>query len=692
MTEYFRIEGKNLIDFDRFSVAGTIPIYLLNKAVPPGDMSKPLTRQEIVSMLPRLPLGIRGHALNRGMSQITFPFSIQPDIEAGQGDREMEQALHDLKETLNEGQLHIESEDARGTQAVLHYKSDNAVQHSYKTLYYGFFEERTARDVLGARAKEHYLAGLQLTLYMEPLWRPASAVPLGQNEIYCPGLEEDGNADGLADNWVILNAPTLTMESTLVLQGFYSQKIVTGAFISRGIQSATFVAPAGTTSAVCYAWLCRPAAGSNIIVELYDVTTPAVVASALYDTAGWQTETAKDGTSIFKRVVVSSAAGIVAGRTYRMRIYNTVDTGATYYVDKCFWKWGTATAPDEWCDHWLIYNHYDTTEAGAHVGHQNYFDVADLKGTDESRLGLQVQFSEEADWDQAADLLIARRSWWERPSPIAARVRDVHWFEAEDASLVSFAAAALAACSAGGYVWNAAAIGGSAQFILDEIPLGAGEYGIDCVTGRYDVFAVVYTNDKVNTQYRLYYTNFGATIWRFNQWTKQRHPSRWEIIYLGEANLEAFIKSGRDRGPAYFTVEYAKDAADTVRLDCVWLLSKTEPQTRLHICAENGEWIEELHSWVFDRTEEFDYEAEERVNPGLATSILAAKTVLLHGDKMTLTPNSVVGQRLYFSAETVDDGNWPPDARRVWEAHGAATNLQMTIIMAYLPQYQTPLD
>jgi len=44
------------------------------------------------------------------------------------------------------------------------------------------------------------LEGLQLTLYMEPNWRPASKIALGPNEIYCPGMEEDGNADGLADN------------------------------------------------------------------------------------------------------------------------------------------------------------------------------------------------------------------------------------------------------------------------------------------------------------------------------------------------------------------------------------------------------------------------------------------------------------------------------------------------------------
>jgi hypothetical protein len=467
------------------------------------------------------------------------------------------------------------------------------------------------------------------------------------------------------------------MESTIVLQGFYSQKIVTGAFISRGIQSATFVAPVGTTSAVCYAWLCRPAAGSNIIVELYDVTTPAVVASALYDTAGWDTETAKDGIRIFKRVEVSSAAGIVAGRTYRMRIYNTVNTGATYYVDKCYWKWGTTVVPDEWCDHWLIYNHYDTTEGAAHVGHQNYFDVADLKGTDEARLGLQVQEEVAADLGEWGDLIVARRSWWD--SAKLDPVRDVHWIEGEDASSVSnWAAAVLARCSAGRCIANAANVSGYGQWTLFAAST-PGAYWTSQFPGRWDVFGVVYNDDVVNTQYRLSYTGLGFAPWFYNQWVKQTLASTWQMVYLGEVHLERFMMPGYCPAGVYIRVEYAKDAPDTVRLDCLWLLPKAEPESRLHLIGTP--WLTAAYGHVIDRTTDFDCDAIE-------FGISLFGSLSLQGDLPTLLPGQ--DQRLYFSAESIDIAPMPDE--REWEAHGAATNLQWRLDIAYLPQYQTPLD
>jgi hypothetical protein len=293
------------------------------------------------------------------------------------------------------------------------------------------------------------------------------------------------------------------MEATIVLQGFYSQKLVTGAFANRGIQSATFVAPAGTTAAVCYAWIARPAAGSNIQVDLYDVTGGAIVASALYNTAGWDTELAKDGTTTFKQVVVSSAAGIIAGRTYRLRIFNTVDTGATYYVDKCFWKWGTATAPDEWCSHPIIHNHYDTTEGAAHVNHINYFDVADLKGTDESRLLVKVANYSQADQARGGDLIMSRRSSFTWPGYLTANpanARDTHWLEAEDGSVSNWAAAALARCSGGSRISNAANTSGSVYWIFRVLPAVAWRQYADQIRGRWDVFGMVYTDDPTNTQ------------------------------------------------------------------------------------------------------------------------------------------------------------------------------------------------
>ena len=124
MTEYFRITGRNLIPFDALATGAADGRYHLG--APPAGMDEPMTEAEVRAVLPRLPQKIRGHALKRGLSKITFPFTIQ-----GSSDPDMEDARHDLTETLEDGRLYIETQGARGTRAVLQSKSDNAVQQSY---------------------------------------------------------------------------------------------------------------------------------------------------------------------------------------------------------------------------------------------------------------------------------------------------------------------------------------------------------------------------------------------------------------------------------------------------------------------------------------------------------------------------------------------------------------------------------
>ena len=686
MTEYFRIEGKNDIKFDE----GATGPYTLARGNPPRDMSRTLTRQEVISELGRLPLGIRGHALNRGMSMATFPFNVQATAAAFT-DVAMEQALHDLKETLNEGELYIESESARGTQAVLRYKSDGAVQNSYKTIYHGILEDPGARQVLGATVKNHRLEGLGLTLYMEPKWRPTSAIMLGPNEIYCPGFEEDGNADGTADQWTALNAPVLTMESTIVLQGFYSQQVDTNA-ANEGLYSTVAVAPAAVTTAIAYAWICRPAAGTNITVQVWDSTAGAERGHAHFDTAGWPTATAKDGTNTFKRVAVPVAAGIVPGANHVLRIFSDAATVTTFYVDKAYLKWDTTTIPDEWCDHWLIYNHYDTTESAAHVGHQNYFDVSDLKGTDEARLLIRVEPIQQADLTRAADLILARRSQFTYPGDItsaAGNVRDVHWLEAEDAVLSLWAPAALPRCSGGNHVTNAANISGFAEWSFPRLTpgaMGVSNYSSQ-VRGRWDVFGVVYANDIVNTQYRLSYSNFiafGATaLWYYNPWVKQKDANTWQLVYLGEIDFDQYLRTGFTAGGAYIHVEYAKDALDTVNLDCIWLLPKEDPESRLHSINLDWLFMSTNYFWTLQRTEDFD--GEEKEVYGVSYWITTGE-LCLQGDVMV--GRAQVDQRFYFCCESAVGGS----SVRSYEAHGAAHPLQFRVYLNYLPQYQTPLD
>lgn len=224
MSEMFRIIGKNDIHFD----AGVASNYLFSQGRPPRKLSTVLTRREVLSLLPRLPLGIRPLALRHGLSVITMELNIQ-----GASDADMEAKEHALIETLVDTDIFFGNGGTMGTKAELQVKSDGASETSFKSVFYGVVDELDARDVLGAVIKAHRLEGLRLTLYCEPNWRPGTfnhlfnggfefwdVVPFG-------GAGTDTEPDGWEDYVVGGITGTNNRESTPanVQQGDYSFKI-----------------------------------------------------------------------------------------------------------------------------------------------------------------------------------------------------------------------------------------------------------------------------------------------------------------------------------------------------------------------------------------------------------------------------------------------------------------------------------
>jgi hypothetical protein len=207
------------------------------------------------------------------------------------------------------------------------------------------------------------------------------------------------------------------------------------------------------------------------------------------------------------------------------------------------------------------------------------------------------------------------------------------------------------------------------------------------VRGRWDVFGVVYNNDIVNTQYRLSYSNFvafGATpLWFYNPWIKQSVVSTWQLVYLGEVNFDQYLRPGFTAGQAYIHVEYVKDAADTVGLDCIWLLPKEDPESRLHSVDLDWLPLSTVYFWALQRTQDFD--GEEKEVYGISYWITIGE-LCLRGDVMTAIPQT--DQRFYLCCESASGGS----TVRSYEAHGAANPLQLRVYLDYLPQYQTPLD
>lgn len=194
MADTLEISGKNTISF-----ASGQRWQLYGQARPRG-MSDPFSRQEVEREIRKLPLEIRSHALQMGLSKITFPFNIE-----GSSGADMEDALHDLIETLEDGALHIATRGARGTKAQIKYKKDGASADSYKTIFYGEYDEAGARDVLGREQMSHKLVGAGLTLWCEPTWHPASTT----NLVNAVTVYNHDDADSGHDNFVDIAAANI---------------------------------------------------------------------------------------------------------------------------------------------------------------------------------------------------------------------------------------------------------------------------------------------------------------------------------------------------------------------------------------------------------------------------------------------------------------------------------------------------
>jgi hypothetical protein len=184
-TDTFQITGLNTIDFttNKYNLQGE-----------PTGMSRPLTKAQILQMIARLPEKIRGHVLKMGLSVISFEFDI-----IGSSGTDMEDAEHDLLETLQDTLLYFSTVGARGTKGQLQFKKDGASATSYKSIFYGELDEGTARAVLAAPLIDHKLLRMRLTLYCEPYWHPSSATQVVNAQNLYNHDDTDANHDNFVD-------------------------------------------------------------------------------------------------------------------------------------------------------------------------------------------------------------------------------------------------------------------------------------------------------------------------------------------------------------------------------------------------------------------------------------------------------------------------------------------------------------
>lgn len=530
-----------------FSVDGGAPsasIGYLSKKKAPLRMSGPLRVKDIPKEIDSPE--ILSHLMNHGFSEIVVPLHI-----AGTDDADMEAKVRDLNEVLEDAKLYIESRGGRGARAVFEYKTDGAADISYKTIFWGRLDEKGARGDKEAVDCSR-LENMELVLICQPYWRPALAVELGPNVIKTPSFERDSDDDGLADHWDYYAGTAVAMESTVVLEGNKSQEVITNA-VSEGIYHSfvyPIVAPSGVTEAVAYAWVCRPAAGSDIRVRLRDHTDSVDRDTKLLSDGDWRTEVV--GGYTWYRIVVSSSA-IVPENSHRLYIEVTTDTATTFYVDKTFWKWGTTICPDEWSSCVNIYNHED---AGA--GHINRLDLVNLKGDVDAPIRLRIKHP------GAGDLLTGRV--FRRTRGIPANFQ--FHLEAESAGYaVQWPVVADTECSNG----NKRSQGAGQTTGLVRWTMTS---NLDDQRGRVKIYARV-KGAQATTKFRVY-INVGGIQAYVSDWTYPTYNNEFVLLDLGEMILPVKdVPSGR-WDFLQIEIYYQKADADVAGIDFIQLAPMDE--------------------------------------------------------------------------------------------------------------------
>jgi len=339
---------------------------------------------------------------------------------------------------------------------------------------------------------KNYQMMVAVSLRTKAEWEATTTYSL-ENYLGTPHFEEDGNSDGLADQWTELGTPTTTLDTTIYLIGTQSQKVVTDTAGDDGIYSDNVSAT--ETSGVGYAWVYK-ASGDEVAVELYDVTATKTGAN--------------DNT--WKRLVVSSDS-LVINNNHSLRIIRrTGDASAatTYYVDQCYLEMGTTTTPTGWKSCSDIKNHEDS---GA--GHILHVDVVDIPGDRDAATRFYIQNVDTTNNRKIRAIRIGRM--------IGPEIYNVPWVYYKECQ------GTVATTRSGGEVESQVSTS-STWTDITYFPLNVG----DGVFGAWRLFAVVYDPDEggATADWRALYGPHNSYEYT-SQEAQVKTRAQWSAIDLG---------------------------------------------------------------------------------------------------------------------------------------------------------------
>lgn len=199
------------------------------------------------------------------------------------------------------------------------------VKYCYTTDDSGIFGVLSAKSGVTAP-----VAPIEATIVTKP--SGYGATEKLRNYLKTPHFEEDGDADGLADNWTETGTPTTTLDTDVYLCASQSQKVVTDAAGTDGIKADTVTIGAGDY-VVARVWIHHDS-GDTVTMSLLsgttiDSTDTDATADAIATGAGGKTWSRYDLAGIGEQATLTMQLKIE-------RLAGDASAATTYYVDKCY--------------------------------------------------------------------------------------------------------------------------------------------------------------------------------------------------------------------------------------------------------------------------------------------------------------------------------------------------------------------
>ena len=211
-----------------------------------------------------------------------------------------------------------------------------------------------------------------------------------ENWVKTPHMQEDINADNLADNWNESDNPVTFLSTSVFLCGSKSQSVLVGPTVTEGIYSDTIACTVyQDDDFVSYVWVFRATGSDEITFDVVGDSSGSL-GTAEYG-AATTTIVGPDGNT-WSRLEVTGTVG-AADTTITLRVERLIGDATEitrFYVDKAYLQFEVDTIPTGWCSQRLLYQHSHSDE-----GAVNYLDTEDILGDEEANTKFTITSSDD---------------------------------------------------------------------------------------------------------------------------------------------------------------------------------------------------------------------------------------------------------------------------------------------------------